>query len=56
MHVNTLEIDYGAIPVLEDVTRHIMISNESLIPAEFFCDMVGTLALEGVNICFIVLC
>ena len=41
--MSTFEIDYGAIPVLEDVTRQIVISNESLIPAEFICDMVGAL-------------
>ena len=55
MHVNTLEIDFGSITVLEDVTRHITLSNESLIPAEFFCDMVGILSLGDVGFTSVVL-
>ena len=41
VHASTLDIDFGAIPVLEDVTKEINLSNESLIPAEFYCDMVS---------------
>ncbi len=40
VHVSALEIDFGAISVLEDATRYIKLSNESLIPAECFCEMV----------------
>ena len=41
IHVTPTEIDYGTIPVLTDVSRLVRLSNESLIPAQFSCSMVG---------------
>ena len=41
VHMNSQEIDFGVIPVLSDSTRNIQLSNESLIPAHFKCEMVS---------------
>lgn len=40
VHVTPLEIDWGNIPVLADIDRSLLLSNESLIPAHFTCSMV----------------
>eukprot|EP00794_Sanderia_malayensis_P018879 gene18879-20779_t len=49
VHVSALDIDFGAIPVLEDATQYIRLSNESLIPAECFCEMVRPNSLFNVQ-------
>jgi hypothetical protein len=40
VHVTPTHIDYGTISVLNDVTKIVRMSNESLIPAQFSCAMV----------------
>ena len=40
VHLSAENIDFGVIPVLTDVTHTLKLSNESLIPAQFFCEMV----------------
>ena len=40
IHLGAQEMNYGMIPVLEDSTRILTLSNESLIPAQFHCEMV----------------
>ncbi|XP_055892829.1 hydrocephalus-inducing protein homolog isoform X5 [Biomphalaria glabrata] len=40
VHVDPMQIDWGDTPVLVDVTRTILLSNESFIPASFTAHMV----------------
>ena len=40
VHVTPTHIDYGTIPVLSKITKTVKLSNESLIPAQFSCEMV----------------
>nr|XP_006823299.1 PREDICTED: hydrocephalus-inducing protein homolog [Saccoglossus kowalevskii] len=40
VHVSPTDIDYGNTQVLTDISRTVILSNESLIPAHFTCQMV----------------
>ncbi|XP_057292027.1 hydrocephalus-inducing protein-like [Hydractinia symbiolongicarpus] len=40
VHLNKQNIVFNQIPVLSDVTECLSLSNESLIPAQFYCEMV----------------
>ncbi|PAA50321.1 hypothetical protein BOX15_Mlig000423g3, partial [Macrostomum lignano] len=39
VHVTPYDLDFGKVPVLTDIPREICLSNESLIPAEFACQL-----------------
>lgn len=41
VHVDPEELDWGQTPVLSDLTKSVILSNESLIPAPFVCAMVS---------------
>ena len=41
IHVVPAHVDYGTIPVLTDISKIVQLSNESLIPAQFSCNMVS---------------
>ena len=49
IHFSTEEINYGMIPVLVDSTRMLTLSNESLIPAQFYCETVKPKSLFRVE-------
>lgn len=40
VQIEEKQIDYGAIPVLTDSSYELQLANESLIPADFYCEMV----------------
>ncbi|XP_059164892.1 hydrocephalus-inducing protein homolog isoform X11 [Physella acuta] len=40
VHINPLQLDWGDIPVLTDIKKTIVLSNESFIPAQFTAHMV----------------
>jgi len=41
IHVTPTHVDYGTIPVLTGISKIVQLSNESLIPAQFSCNMVS---------------
>lgn len=42
MHITPSDLDWGVVPVLTSIPKVITLSNESLIPARFTANMVGT--------------
>ena len=40
VHIEEKQIDFGTIPVLTDSSYELQLANESLIPADFYCEMV----------------
>ena len=53
--MSTPEIEFGPIPVLSDVTKQIELSNESLIPAKFSCEMVSNCYFQKNTVCHCIL-
>lgn len=54
VHVAPVELDWGQTPVLTDLSKSVILSNESLIPAPFSCAMVDiilTSTLKILKIC-----
>lgn len=52
VHVDPVELDWGQTPVLSDLSKSVVLSNESLIPAPFICAMVSA---NSAHIPFVVL-
>ena len=43
VHVTPLNLEWGQVPVLNDIPKVVHLSNESLIPAKFTAHMVCTI-------------
>ncbi|PIK52781.1 putative hydrocephalus-inducing protein-like [Apostichopus japonicus] len=49
VHVDPVELDWGQTPVLSDLSKSVVLSNESLIPAPFICAMMRPKSLWKVE-------
>lgn len=47
MHITPSDLDWGVVPVLTSIPKVITLSNESLIPARFTANMVGTTSKQN---------
>ena len=49
VHLDPLKMDWGVVPVLKDMPRVLVLSNESLIPARFETKLVGCSLLSSMG-------